>query len=57
MKRKEIIEVIKVSNIPVEKKAEIIKHIKNKKTQDAILTILKTLGISIEVISWFKDID
>ena len=57
MKRKEIIEVIKVSNIPVEKKAEIIKHIKNEKTQDAILTILKTLGISIEFISWFKDID
>ena len=57
MKRKEIIEVIKVSNIPVEKKSEIIKHIKNEKTQDAILTILKTLGISIEVISWFKDID
>lgn len=57
MKRKEIIEAIKVSNIPVEKKAEIIKHIKNEKTQDAILTILKTLGISIEVISWFKDID
>jgi hypothetical protein len=57
MKRKEIIEVIKVSNIPVEKKAEIIKHIKKEKTQDAILTILKTLGISIEVISWFKDID
>ena len=57
MKRKEIIEVIKVSNIPVEKKAEIIKHIKNEKTQDAILTILKTLGVSIEVISWFIDID
>ena len=57
MKRKEIIEVIKVSNIPVEKKTEIIKHLKNEKTQDAILTILKTLGISIEVISWFKDID
>lgn len=57
MKRTEIIKAIKVSNIPAEKKAEIIKLIKNQTTQDTILTILKTLGVSIEVISWFIDID
>lgn len=57
MKRTEIIKAIKVSNIPAEKKAEIIKLIKNQTTQDTILTILKTLGVSIEVISWFIDKD
>ena len=57
MKSKDIIEAIRISNIPVDKKAEIIKHIKNERNQDTILTILKTLGVSIEVISWFIDID
>ena len=57
MKKTEIIEVIRASNINSEKKEEIIKHIKNKRNQDTILTILKTLGVSIEVISWFIDID
>ena len=57
MKKVDIINAIKASNIPAEKKSEIIKHIKNEKTQDTILTILKTLGVSIEVISWFIDID
>lgn len=57
MNSKDIIEAIRISNIPVEKKAEIIKHIKNERNQDTILTILKTLGVSIEVISWFIDID
>ncbi len=57
MKKTEIIEVIRASNINSEKKEEIIKHIKNERNQDPILTILKTLGVSIEVISWFIDID
>ena len=57
MKSKDIIDAIRISNIPVDKKAEIIKHIKNERNQDTILTILKTLGVSIEVISWFIDID
>ena len=57
MKKTEIIEVIRASNINSEKKDEIIKHIKNERNQDTILTILKTLGVSIEVISWFIDID
>lgn len=57
MKKVDIINAIKASNIPAEKKSEIIKHIKNEQTQDTILTILKTLGVSIEVISWFIDID
>jgi len=57
MKKTEIIEVIRASNINSEKKEEIIKHIKNERNQDTILAILKTLGVSIEVISWFIDID
>mgnify|MGYP007119863137 CR=1 FL=1 len=57
MKKTEIIEVIRASNINSEKKEEIIKNIKNERNQDTILTILKTLGVSIEVISWFIDID
>lgn len=57
MKKTEIIEVIRASNINSEKKEEIIKHIKKERNQDTILTILKTLGVSIEVISWFIDID
>lgn len=57
MKKTEIIKVIRASNINSEKKEEIIKHIKNERNQDTILTILKALGVSIEVISWFIDID
>jgi hypothetical protein len=55
MKSTEIIEAIRVSNIPAEKKAEILKHIKNETNQDTILTIIKALGVSIEIISWFID--
>lgn len=51
MKNKEIIKIIEHSNIPAEQKAELKKRLKCNDTRDAILTILKFLDISVEIIS------
>ena len=55
MTTEELIKIIESSNIPAEQKSELIKQLKYNRTQDKILTILRCLGISAEIISLFID--
>lgn len=55
MKKKNIIKIIEEANISSQEKAELINKIKKESDQDTILIIIRTLGISIDIISWFID--
>lgn len=55
MKTKTIIRIIEKSNISNQEKAELINKIKKESDQDTILIIIRALGISIDIISWFID--
>ena len=55
MKTSEIIKIIEDSNIPTEKKSELIKILKQNRTKDRILTVLRFLDISADIISLFID--
>ena len=53
MKKKNIIKIIEEANISSQEKAELINKIKKESDQDTILIIIRALGISIDIISWF----
>lgn len=55
MKKKNIIKIIEEANISSQEKAELINKIKKESDQDTILIIIRALGISIDIISWFID--
>ena len=55
MKISEIIKIIEDSNIPTEQKSELIKIVKQNRTKDTILTVLRFLNISADIISLFID--
>ena len=55
MKTSEIIKIIEDSNIPTEQKSELIKILKQNRTKDTILTVLRFLDISADIISLFID--
>ena len=55
MKTSEIIKIIEDSNIPTEQKSELIKIVKQNRTKDTILTVLRFLDISADIITLFID--
>ena len=55
MKVDKLIETINNSNIPTEQKSELIKILKQNRTKDTILTVLRFLDISADIISLFID--
>lgn len=55
MKVDKLIETINNSNIPTEQKSELIKIFKQNRTKDTILTVLRFLDISADIISLFID--
>ena len=55
MKTSEIIKIIEDSNIPTEQKSGLIKIVKQNRTKDTILTVLRFLDISADIISLFID--
>jgi hypothetical protein len=55
MKTEEIIKIIEDSNIPTEEKSKLLKIVKKDKAKDKILTVLRFLDISADIISLFID--
>lgn len=55
MKTSEIIKIIEDSNLSTEQKSELIKILKQNRTKDTILTVLRFLDISADIISLFID--
>lgn len=55
MKTSEIIKIIEDSDLSTEQKSELIKILKQNRTKDTILTVLRFLDISADIISWFID--
>ena len=55
MKTSEIIKIIEDSNLSTEQKSELIKTLKQNRTKDTILTVLRFLDISADIISLFID--
>ena len=55
MEVEKLIEIINNSNIPSEQKSELIKILKQKRTKETILTVIRFLDISADIISLFID--
>ena len=55
MKTSEIIKIIEDSNLSTEQKSELIKILKQNRTKDTILIVLRFLDVSADIISLFID--